>query len=42
MAKELKIVIKNIDELKVYENNPRKNDQAVEAVANSIDRKSVV
>lgn len=36
MAKELKIVIKNIDELKVYENNPRKNDQAVEAVANSI------
>ena len=36
MAKELKIVIKNIDELKVYENNPRKNDQAVDAVANSI------
>ena len=36
MAKELKIVIKNIDELNVYENNPRKNDQAVEAVANSI------
>lgn len=36
MAKELKIVIKNVDELNVYENNPRKNDQAVEAVANSI------
>lgn len=32
----MKIVIKNIDELKAYENNPRKNDQAVEAVANSI------
>ena len=36
MAKELKIVIKNVDELNVYENNLRKNDQAVEAVANSI------
>jgi DNA modification methylase len=35
-TKDLKIVIKNIDELKVYENNPRKNDQAVDAVANSI------
>lgn len=37
MAKAVeKIVIKNIDELIAYENNPRKNDSAVEAVANSI------
>ena len=31
-----KIVIKDISELKAYENNPRNNDEAVEAVANSI------
>ena len=30
------IVIKDISELKAYENNPRNNDEAVEAVANSI------
>lgn len=32
----LKIVYKNIDELTPYENNPRNNDGAVEAVAKSI------
>lgn len=31
-----KIVFKQISELKRYENNPRKNEQAVRAVANSI------
>ena len=34
--KEMKIVYKNIEELKPYENNPRINDEAVEPVANSI------
>lgn len=34
--KELQIVYKNISELNPYENNPRLNDEAVEAVANSI------
>lgn len=34
--KKLTIVTKRISELKEYENNPRKNDDAVEAVANSI------
>jgi len=32
----MKNVNKKIDELIVYENNPRNNDEAVEAVANSI------
>ena len=32
----MKIVEKNINELVMYENNPRKNDEAVEYVANSI------
>lgn len=36
MTNNLKIVIKDISELKAYENNPRKNDQAVDAVASSI------
>ena len=36
LSKPLKIVMKPIAELKEYENNPRKNDEAVEAVANSI------
>lgn len=36
MTKDLTIVIKNINELKAYDNNPRKNDQAVDAVASSI------
>ena len=31
-----KIVIKKIDELIAYDNNPRFNDEAVDAVANSI------
>ena len=32
----MNIIIKKISEITPYENNPRKNDQAVEAVANSI------
>ena len=32
----MEIVNKNIDEIKMYENNPRNNDGAVEYVANSI------
>lgn len=36
MTNNLKIVVKDISELKAYENNPRKNDQAVDAVASSI------
>lgn len=32
----MKIIEKSIQELKAYENNPRNNDNAVEAVANSI------
>ena len=32
----MQIIDKKIDEIKPYENNPRKNDDAVEAVANSI------
>ena len=32
----MEIVIKKIDEIKPYENNPRFNDEAVEFVANSI------
>ena len=34
--KEMKIEYKNIDEVIPYENNPRKNDDAVDYVANSI------
>lgn len=36
--KELKIIYKNIDELMPYENNPRINDNAVDAVAKSIEQ----
>lgn len=36
MNKEIKIVYKNIDDIIPYENNPRKNDSAVDYVANSI------
>ena len=36
MDNKLNIVYKKISELKEYEKNPRKNDKAVEAVANSI------
>ncbi len=32
----MEIIDKNIDELIPYENNPRRNDEAVEFVANSI------
>lgn len=32
----MQIIDKNIDDLIPYENNPRKNDGAVEQVANSI------
>lgn len=32
----MQIIEKPIKELKAYENNPRKNDSAVEYVANSI------
>ena len=37
MNNKLNIVMKRISELKDYENNPRKNDKAVDAVANSIN-----
>ena len=33
---EMKVMIKNINEVIPYENNPRKNDDAVDYVANSI------
>ena len=33
---ELKIVYKKIEEILPYENNPRNNDEAVDAVAESI------
>lgn len=33
---EIKIIYKALDELKPYKNNPRKNDEAVELVENSI------
>ena len=32
----MQIVYKKIEELKPYENNPRKNDEAVQYVKNSI------
>ena len=35
--KELKIIYKTLDELTPYEDNPRHNEQAIDAVANSID-----
>lgn len=34
----MEIVVKKIDEIKPYEKNPRKNDEAVEYVANSIKK----
>ena len=36
MNPDMKIVNKPIAELKEYENNPRKNEAAVDSVANSI------
>lgn len=38
MANEMKIVYKKLDELREYENNPRNNENAVAAVAASIDK----
>lgn len=38
MHNEMKIVYKQLDELQAYENNPRDNDNAVAAVAASIDK----
>lgn len=32
----MEIIYKNVKDIKEYENNPRKNDEAVEYVANSI------
>ena len=32
----MQVVAKSIDNIKPYENNPRNNDDAVDAVANSI------
>lgn len=37
MNNKLNLVQMKIDDLKMYENNPRKNDKAVDAVANSIN-----
>lgn len=34
--KEMKVILKNIEDIIPYENNPRNNDEAVEYVANSI------
>ena len=34
---DFKIIQKDIDELKPYENNPRNNDKAVKSVAKSIE-----
>lgn len=38
MQKELQIVYKQLDELQEYENNPRNNENAVAAVAASIEK----
>lgn len=38
MQNEMKIVYKQLDELRAYENNPRNNDGAVAAVAASIEK----
>lgn len=32
----MEIIMKKVSDLKEYKNNPRKNDQAINAVANSI------
>ena len=36
MTKKMNIVMMKISDIKEYDNNPRKNDNAVEAVASSI------
>ncbi|MBQ6503163.1 MAG: ParB N-terminal domain-containing protein [Flexilinea sp.] len=38
MSEEMKIVYKDINDLQMYENNPRKNSDAVQYVANSIQQ----
>lgn len=38
MSEELQIVYKDINDLQMYENNPRKNSDAVQYVANSISQ----
>ena len=38
MNSELKIIYKDINDLQMYENNPRKNSDAVQYVANSISQ----
>ena len=38
MSEELQIVYKDINDLQMYENNPRKNSDAVQYVANSIQQ----
>ena len=38
MSGEMKIVYKDINDLEMYENNPRKNSDAVQYVANSIQQ----
>lgn len=37
-SREMKIVYKRLDELRAYENNPRNNDNAVAAVAKSLEK----
>ena len=41
-VEELKIVYRRLDELKVYEHNPRNNEDAVERVAESIRQLSLI
>ena len=38
MSEELKIIYKDINDLQMYENNPRKNSDAVQFVVNSIQQ----
>ena len=38
MSEELKIIYKDINDLQMYDNNPRKNSDAVQYVANSIQQ----
>ena len=38
MSDELKIIYKDVNDLQMYENNPRKNSDAVQYVANSIQQ----
>ena len=38
MAEKISVVMMDIDSIIPYENNPRKNDKAVDAVARSIEQ----